>query len=1071
MFDPNVLLAVFCLYMATLFLIATWAERRNARGHNPANNPLAYSLSLTLLFTSWTYFGSIGRAAVAGMSFLSIYLGITASVTLWWIILRRMVRVKNAYHITSLADFLSVRYGKSRSVAALATAISLLITVPYLALQLKAIFSAFALLSLPGRHLSASILRGIVVFALIAFTILLGARRLDPTERHPGMVLTVAFEAIVKLGAFLVAGLFITHFLFGGFAEIFSRLSQVPFSRLIGTQNLSPSYFTAWTSNLVIAGSAALLLPRQFHMAVVENSEESHIKTAMWLFPLYSFAITFFAFPIAMVGLLKGYPPAQGDTFILRLPLDSGHPWLVLLVFIGGVSAAIGMISVASMTLSTMVTNHLVLPILGWHKSLAFLRRHLLKLRWLAIALAILLGFEFQRQVGDAFMLVDIGALSFAAAFQFAPAAFGGLFWRRGNKRGALMGMLGGTLVWCYTSLLPSFASTGGLPKGLLEHGPWGIALLRPEGLFGMSGLDPLSHTVFWSFLCNLFLYVLGSLWFQSDPEEIELTEEFLGSWRVTLPPSRIKMAPSIPLSEKKVAIEGLFEHYFPPEEAKAKTEKCLLQADLSKKKEVSVFELAVLRREIEKSLSGSIGAAEAYKALNQSPIFTPEETKELSESYGRILAQLKVPPEELRRKIDYYQERESLLTSHAMELQKRIEERTAELEKSNLALLQSKRRLANIIDFLPDAILAVDSEGKVIAWNRALEEMTGVKAKDMLGQGDRAYALPFYGEKSPILLDLVLHPELEKELPGRYFHFEKKDDLYFVETYIERFKPGGAYLWGVAAPLLDIDGKVVGAIESIRDITDRKKAEKEKAQLQEEQIEALKQADSLKDQFLSILSHELRTPINVISGFGSILDDEIPGPLNKEQHDYLKKMLASSDNLLALVNDLLDMTRIQAGKFLLVPQPMDFKQVVEEVLANLRPLADQKRHTLINQVQDEIPLVTGDAQRIAQVLSNLINNAIKFTPEGGTVWVRAFVEDKCLRCEIEDNGLGIAKRDLSKLFTRFTQLDMTTTRKAGGTGLGLSISKAIVEAHGGKIGVESEVGKGSIFWFTLPLE
>ncbi|HEY9765154.1 MAG TPA: hypothetical protein V6C82_02270, partial [Chroococcales cyanobacterium] len=301
MFDPNVLLLIFCIYMAILFLIATWAEERSAHGQNPANNPLAYSLSLTIIFTSWTYFGSIGRAAVAGMSFLAFYLGITASVTLWWIILRRMVRVKNAYRITSLADFLSARYGKSRSVAALATAISILIAVPYLALQLKAIFSAFDLLSLPGRHLNAPTLRGIVVLSLIALTILLGARRLDPTERHPGMVLTVAFEAIVKLGAFLLAGLFITHFLFGGFAEIFSRLSQVPFSRLIGTQSLSPNYFAAWTSNLVISVSAALLLPRQFHMAVIENSEEAHIKTAMWLVPLYAFSITFLAFPIAMV--------------------------------------------------------------------------------------------------------------------------------------------------------------------------------------------------------------------------------------------------------------------------------------------------------------------------------------------------------------------------------------------------------------------------------------------------------------------------------------------------------------------------------------------------------------------------------------------------------------------------------------------------------------------------------------------------------------------------------------------------------------------------------------------------
>lgn len=245
---------------------------------------------------------------------------------------------------------------------------------------------------------------------------------------------------------------------------------------------------------------------------------------------------------------------------------------------------------------------------------------------------------------------------------------------------------------------------------------------------------------------------------------------------------------------------------------------------------------------------------------------------------------------------------------------------------------------------------------------------------------------------------------------------------------------------------------------------------EKEKSRQQQEQLEILKQTDAMKDQFLSILSHELRTPINVISGFGSILDDEIPGQLNEQQHEYLRKMLGSADNLVLLVNDLLDMTRIQAGKFTIVPHLVNFPEIIENVVENLTPIAARKHQALINEVPAELPQLMVDDQRIAQVLNNLINNAVKFTPDGGKIWLRACEEQNHLRCEITDNGIGIAQEDIPKLFKRFTQLDMTSTRKVGGTGLGLSISKAIIDAHGGEIGVESELGKGSTFWFTLPL-
>jgi PAS domain S-box-containing protein len=256
----------------------------------------------------------------------------------------------------------------------------------------------------------------------------------------------------------------------------------------------------------------------------------------------------------------------------------------------------------------------------------------------------------------------------------------------------------------------------------------------------------------------------------------------------------------------------------------------------------------------------------------------------------------------------------------------------------------------------------------------------------------------------------------------------------------------------------------------TILDITERHLLDAERAASQDERIETLQRADMHKDQFLAILSHELRTPINAIMGFGSVLEDEIAGPLNPAQHLYIAKMMTGSEQLLTLVNDLLDMSRIQAGKFTIAFGETDFAALAASIADTLIPLAVQKGLSLDLQISNDLPRLRADTQRIGQVLTNLIGNAIKFTPERGHIHVSARRERDHLLCEVVDTGYGIHRDNLSRLFQRFTQLDMSSTRRASGTGLGLSICKAIVEAHGGHIGVRSEVGKGSTFWFTLPL-
>ncbi len=409
-----------------------------------------------------------------------------------------MVRIKATHHITSIADFISARHNKSQSVAALATIIALVGTTPYIALQFKAIISTFAIITDPAERMTswtAAHVGPVVAGLMCVFTIILGIRRLDATERHPGLVMAVAVECLVKLVAFLAAGIFVTYFMFGGFSNVFSHIPEDMAAGLVKVWTADQSSPVMWMTYLILAMSAIMFLPRQFHVSVVENFDEKHIRTALWLFPLYMLLINIFVFPIAISGLLKGYQVQQADTYVLRLPLDAGQRWLSLLVFIGGGSAATGMIMISSITVSTMITNHLLLPVVGWIPALGFLRRNLLKCRWVAVAGVILIGYWFERQVGESYMLVNIGMISFAAAFQFAPAILFGIFWRRGNESGALLGLSAGFLVWFYTLLVPAFVRSGWIADTLLENGPWGIEFLRPEQLFGLSNLDPLPHT------------------------------------------------------------------------------------------------------------------------------------------------------------------------------------------------------------------------------------------------------------------------------------------------------------------------------------------------------------------------------------------------------------------------------------------------------------------------------------------------------------------------------------------------------------------------------------------------
>ena len=529
-------------YLGILFAIAYYGDKRADAGRSIIANPYVYSLSLGVYATAWTFYGSVGRAASNGVGFLPIYLGPTLMIALWWLVMRKIIRISKVNRITSLADFIGSRYGKSALLAGLASVIAVVGIVPYISLQLKAVSTSFTILLqypqiiMPIKLGAVPVLSDTALYVallLAAFTILFGTRHLDASERHEGMVAAIAFESLVKLLAFLAVGFFVTFGIYNGFADIFAHAAANPNLRPLLTplDGVAGSY-GSWVWLTILSMFAIMFLPRQFQVSVVENVDENHLNKAIWLFPLYMLAINIFVLPMAFGGLMH-FPidVVDADTFVLTVPMAQRQQGLALLVFIGGLSAATGMVIVETIALSTMLCNDLAMPVLLRMKMLRLTERRdlsslLLGIRRGAIVLVLLLGYGYFRLAGEAYALVSIGLVSFAAVAQFAPVILGGIFWKGGTRMGALAGLSIGFLIWSYTLLLPAFAKSGWLPISFLELGPFGIALLKPQQLFGLAGLDEITHAMIWSMLCNIGAYVGVSL--KGRPSAIEQAQATL---------------------------------------------------------------------------------------------------------------------------------------------------------------------------------------------------------------------------------------------------------------------------------------------------------------------------------------------------------------------------------------------------------------------------------------------------------------------------------------------------------------------------------------------------------------
>jgi len=873
---PGWVLAASLAYLAALFAIAWWADRRAAAGRSVIGNAWIYALSMAVYCTAWTYFGSIGRAAGGGVWFLPIYLGPTLGMVLAWLVLRKMIRIARRARITSIADFVASRYGKSRLLAALVTLLALVGVVPYVALQLKAVAAGYELLTGVDAATSAgstahSLVALAVALLLAGFTIAFGTRHLDNTERHEGMVAAIATESVVKLAAFLAVGVFVTFSLFDGPGELFARALAEPQVARVLQPGAGAFAFDAWFALLVLAMLSVILLPRQFQVMVVENVDERHVRRAAWAFPAYLLAINVFVLPIAAGGLLFfGAGRADAETFVLSLPLAGGHGALAVTAFIGGLSAATGMVIVEAIAISTMVCNDLVLPLV------LRLRRYaerdltglILGIRRTVIVGLLLLGWLYFRIAGDAYALVSIGLISFAAVAQFAPALFGGMYWKGGTRDGALAGLAAGALLWAYTLMLPSIAKSGWMDAGFIEHGLFGLAALRPEALFGLAGLDNLTHALFWSLGANAALYVGVSL---------------------ARPPR----------------------------------------------------------------------AAEASQALQFVDVF----------------------------------------------------ERGSE----DRVFWRGTARVDDLVTLV----------GRFLGAERATA-LFAAHARERGVAG--AAALPG---------DAALVQFAETQLAGA------------IGSASARVMIASA----VQEEALDLDD-VLGIVEE--------------ASALRHLNEKLQSLDRLKDDFMSSVTHELRTPLASIRALTELMRDEADmEPAQRQQ--FLDIVVAETERLTRLVNQVLDMAKIESGNAEWRSDDVDLGALVEQAVATMAEMLRERGAVVTIDKPAAVPTLRADADRLLQVLLNLLSNAAKFVPAGsGRIGVRLRAGEQALTVEVEDNGPGVPLAQQQAVFEKFRQGGDARNRPQG-TGLGLPISRRIIEHFGGRLWLRSESGRGACFGFDLP--
>lgn len=1006
-----VIIAIALAYVLLLFAVASIGDRRAAKGLSARRRPTIYALSLAVYCTSWTFFGSVGMSASRGFEFLGIYTGPLLVFTVGYPLVRHIVRLSKSERITSIADFLAARYGKSFAVASLATLIATVGTIPYIALQLKAVAGSVELLMShysPGSGTSTFVIgdASLIVTALLAvFAILFGTRHADATEHQNGLILAVAVESIVKLAAFLTIGLACTFFLFGSPAELAHAITTS--EKASGALNHVTSLET-WTVLTVLSGCAALMLPRQFHVTIVENRSEEELRTAFWLFPLYLVLINLFVMPIGLAGVLHVGAGAPPDLYVLALPLSAGAPLLTLITFVGGLSAATAMVIVACVALSIMISNDLVIPLAlrrflqGTRSEREDLSAFILNIRRASIVLILFASFIYYRQAANSIQLASIGLLSFAAIAQFAPAFLGGLIWRGGNGRGAVLGMALGFAVWSFTLLLPTLAPAG---SQIVQDGLFGLGILKPQALFGFKA-DPLTNGVFWSLAVNTLFYVLGSMSRLSTPiERIQAT--IFVPRDVTPVPALRRFRTTVTIDELKTTIS----RYLGLE----RTERAF-----------QAFEKREFRR-----LLGNAAADMAVIRFSEQLLGSA-----VGSSSARLVLSLLF-------------QRNDASTRNAIKL----------LDDASTALQENRDLLQIALDQMDQGITVFDEDFRLTCWNgqfRALlnlpEELgrIGIALTEILAHLAQRGDIPEGSEAQTIermtMADSPWRIELKRN--GRIIEIRSNP------------MPAG----GIVATYTDVtasveaDRRLKRVNETLEQRVEERTAELTRVnrELARAQLEA-EEANLGKTRFLAAAGHDILQPLNAARLYSSSLMERLG---QSEEARLARNTESSLDAVESILGAVLDISRLDAGAMKPNPQSFRLYDLMQQVATDFAPLAREKGLRL--RVVPSSATVSTDRNLLRRLVQNLVSNAIKYSRTGG-VLIGVRRRPGHLELQVIDTGIGIPADKADVIFREFERLE-EGAREAEGLGLGLSIVHRIARVLDLPMRLASIPGKGSVF-------
>jgi Na+/proline symporter/signal transduction histidine kinase/CheY-like chemotaxis protein len=1035
MFQTGAIIALAVGYVCALFAVA-WAGDRLVRSKNDGNGrPVIYALTLGVYCTSWTFFGSVGLASTTGYDFLPVYLGPILFFAVGWPLIVRIVRLAKSQNLTSVADFLAARYGKSPAVAGIVTMVAVVGTLPYIALQLKAIVTSTEVLlgnstlipiSLPQVGIIETAF--VVALALALFAVLFGTRHIDATEHQDGLMLAVATESLVKLAAFLSVGLFVLYSVFGGvkgFAD--HARTSIDFQTVFGRSFNGGTWLTVMFLSFV----CAILLPRQFHVTVVENHSEREIKRAAWMFPLYLVLINLFVVPIAAAGLLvlpRGF--VDPDMLVIALPMSRAADIITVLAYIGGLSAATAMVIVESVALSIMVCNGLVVPSLLRRGKLEAdpqddLAGRLLIIRRVAIFGIVLAGYLVHRALGQAQGLAAIGLVSFAAIAQLAPAFFLGLVWSKGTARGAIAGIVAGFAVWAYTLVLPWIVKAGWLPLTLLADGPLGIAWLKPQALFYLK-FDPLPHGVLWSLAANLTAMVTVSLLRAPEPIERLQAHAFINEdahrlgpmaapgafrlWRTSITIGDLQTTAARYLGAERA--ERSFAEY-------AATLKHGHDGRLRLDSEADIQFL----RFTERLLASAIGAASARLVL------------------GLLLR------------------RSNIGNQSALRL----------LDDASEALQYNRDLLQSALDQVRHGLGVFDKDMRLICWNRQFRELldlppdivrVGVPMDVVLklcaDRGD-------FGAGDPVRL---VHERVSKLSMGQETLLERPSGGRRILEVRTASMPQG----GIVATYSDITERVAAAnaLAAANESLERRVAERtsELTEVNEKLAIAKAKADEAnldKTRFLAAASHDLLQPLNAARLYAASL---VERTARGDEAQTARNIDASLSSVEEILSALIDLSRMDAGHLEPEITEVPVGDLFQRMQIEFEPMARAKQLRL--RIVPTSAWVRTDRRLLRRLLQNLVSNAVKYTANG-TVLIGLRRAGGRAIIQVYDTGTGIHASQHELIFKEFQRLQ-ENVHSAPGLGLGLSIVERIGRVIDAPVGLRSQPGRGSTFWVTVPM-